>query len=253
MLVSAQHQFLPKTNSIRASMVMDNFGIDFEQGSHVIADEIDLSIEQGQIVAFTGESGSGKSTLMLTVRKQLTEQGQSTLSLDEIDLGEKILVDSIELPFEETLQVLSACGLGEAHLLLRTPQELSDGQRYRFQLAKAFSAKIDWIIADEYTATLDRTLAKVVSLNLNKLNARTKSGILVATTHEDIIDDLAPHLQVRCFMNGSIELIESVDGDRKKKDSRWQTNSGSHLPPKPTGRISLTGITAATKSASFDS
>ncbi|MBT5020253.1 MAG: ATP-binding cassette domain-containing protein [Planctomicrobium sp.] len=250
MQISAQHQFLPKTNSVRASMVMDNFGIDFEQGSHVIADEIDLPIEQGQIVAFTGESGSGKSTLMRTVRSELTEQGQTTISLDEVSLGEKILVDSIELPFEETLQILSACGLGEAHLLLRTPQELSDGQRYRFQLAKAFSTKVDWIIADEYTATLDRTLAKVVSLNLQKLNVRTNSGILVATTHEDIIDDLAPHLQVRCFMNGSIELIQAVDADRKKKDSRWQTNSGSHRPPKPTGRTSLGGIIAATKSAS---
>ena len=51
---------------------------------------------------------------------------------------------------------------------------------------------------DEFTATLDRTLAKVVAFNVRKQLARTGVGLLAATTHTDIIDDLRPDLLVRC-------------------------------------------------------
>ena len=250
MKISVRHRFLPKTNSLRASMVMDAFGIDFEQGEHLIADNLELPIEAGQIVAFTGDSGGGKSSLLREVSHQLRTNGASLVSLDEIELPDKILVDVIDLEFSESVRLLSACGLGEAHLLLRTPHELSDGQRYRFRLAKALSQTPDWIIADEYTATLDRTLAKVVSLNLHKLNSRCQTGFLIATTHEDIIPDLNSHLHIRCRLNGQVEVNQQSAAGCKKKDPPSQTTFGSPPRPKPTGRASLGGITAATTSDS---
>ena len=67
--------------------------------------------------------------------------------------------------------LLSGCGLSEARLLLRTPAELSEGQRYRFRLAFALASAAKWIAADEFTATLDRTLARVVAFNLRKFSA----------------------------------------------------------------------------------
>jgi hypothetical protein len=53
-------------------------------------------------------------------------------------------------------------------------------------------------LADEFAANLDRTLARVLSFNLRRLVTRTGVGMLVATTHEDLIDDLRPDLLVRC-------------------------------------------------------
>jgi len=53
------------------------------------------------------------------------------LEIDQIDLGSKPLIDALELPVQQGMQILSACGLSEAQLMLRTPAELSDGQRYR--------------------------------------------------------------------------------------------------------------------------
>ena len=41
---------------------------------------------------------------------------------------------------EDRLATLAACGLSEARLLLRTPGEFSEGQRYRFRLAYALAA-----------------------------------------------------------------------------------------------------------------
>lgn len=250
MKISASHQFLPKTNSTQSAMVMDSFGIDFEQGEHVIAKDLELPVEDGEIVLFTGESGSGKSSLMRALRSSLESSGERVISLNEINLGNRLLVDSLDLPFQESLQLLSACGLGEAHLLLRTPQELSDGQRYRFQLAKGLATKADWIVADEYTATLDRTLAKVISFNIRKMSDRSSTGFLLATTHDDITSDLSPDVHVRCQLNGQVEVTRAGAESGKKKDSPSPINSGYPPPPKPTGRISLGGITAATHSAS---
>ena len=42
-----------------------------------------------------------------------------------------------------------------------------------------------WIACDEFTATLDRTLAKVVAFNLRKQASRTGVGLLAATTRLD--------------------------------------------------------------------
>jgi ABC-type ATPase with predicted acetyltransferase domain len=62
------------------------------------------------------------------------------------------------------------------------------------------------VVLDEFTATLDRTLAKVVAFNLRKLASRTGTGILAATTHDDIAADLNPDLHVKCRGDGDIEV-----------------------------------------------
>lgn len=245
MKLSVSYDFLPKQPSSHAAVVMDHFGVGFEAGRHVIADEVELPIEAGDVVCFTGSSGSGKSSLLRAAAAQL----DGILDIDRLELGNCILVDALNLPAQESLQLLATCGLGEAQLLLRTPQELSDGQRYRFRLAMALAHKPQWIVADEFTATLDRNLAKVIAFNIRRLANRTQTGFLLATTHEDILDDLQPSLHVCCRLDGCI------DWDRqgvKKKRSVSRTGFGSVPAPSPIGRTSLAGITAATTLVSRD-
>lgn len=238
MRLNVAHEFLPKRNSTNASLIMDHFGIGFETGWHVIADDLDLPIERGDIVCFTGESGSGKSSLLHAVASQL----ENVLHIDELKLGERLVVDALEMPAKEALPLLSSCGLSEARLLLRTPQELSDGQRYRFRLALGLSRQPEWLVADEFTATLDRTLAKVVAFNMRRLADRTGTGFLVATTHEDIVEDLDPSLHVRCRLDGRIEWTRR---DIEKKESASSTSCGSARVPSAIGRTSLGGIIGA--------
>ena len=255
MNLSVTYDFLPRTNSTRASRVMDHFGINFEQGQHVVAENLEVPIEPGCLTLFTGESGSGKSSLMKAAAERLREQGESVLNVDDLDLGDRLLVDRLPLKFEESLQWLSACGLGEAHLMLRTPRELSDGQRYRFRLAVALAEQPDWILADEFTATLDRRLARVIAANLRKICSRVKTGFLLATTHEDVVADLNPDVHITCRLDGGIQvdsgesMVLNADADdRKKKVAASSPTSGSPAVPRPTGRTSLGGIIAATAS-----
>src|SRR2546429_342039 len=76
------------------------------------------------------------------------------------------LVDCFDsAPLDQTLALLSHVGLAEAWSYLRTPDELSEGQRWRLRLALAMrrAENIDnqktrrlILIADEFAALLDR-------------------------------------------------------------------------------------------------
>ncbi len=239
--LSVGYDFLPKRTTTRASVVMDYFGVGFEQGRHVIAEDLELPLQPGDIVFFTGASGSGKSSLLRAAAERL----DGVCDMSAIDLGSEILADAMPGELREMLGLLAACGLGEAHLMLRTPDELSDGQRYRFRLARALADSPSWVMADEFTATLDRTLAKVIAYNVRRLANQRGTGFLLAATHEDIIDDLNPDVLVRCHLDGRIEVERR---DVKKKRSASPTVYGSAKVPDPTGRTSLGGITAATTS-----
>jgi hypothetical protein len=126
-----------------------------------------------------------------------------------LNLPDVPLIDAVPGPVEDRLGLLAACGLSEARLLLRTPAELSDGQRYRFRLAFALAhaSGSKTLIADEFAAYLDRTLARVLAFNLRKLVTRTGVGVLLATTHDDLTADLRPDLHVRCLGDGAVRPV----------------------------------------------
>ncbi|MEZ6049566.1 MAG: hypothetical protein R3C11_29100 [Planctomycetaceae bacterium] len=216
---------------------MDHFGIDFQQGNVEIIPEINLPIAEQQVICFTGPSGSGKSSLLREVSRQL----DGVLNIEQLTWEEKPLIDLLTSR-QDGLALLVACGLGEGRLALRSPSELSDGQRFRFKLALGFSKKPKWLVCDEFTATLDRLLAELVSLNMQRLSERYQVGLLLATTHEDIISSLKPDLHVRCLGGNRVEWKL---GEGKKKETTSTSGSGSAQEPKPTGRTSLGGIIEA--------
>ncbi|MFV0570989.1 MAG: ABC transporter ATP-binding protein [Xanthomarina gelatinilytica] len=180
---------------------------------------IDLSVENGEMVAIMGSSGSGKSTL-LNIIGMLDEADEGEYILDGVPIKNltekkaaiyrnkflgfifqsfnlinyKNALDNVALPLyyqgikrqerqEKALFHLEKVGLKAwAHHL---PNELSGGQKQRVAIARALAANPKLLLADEPTGALDTKTSYEIMDFIQHLNDEGKT-ILIVTHEEDI-------------------------------------------------------------------
>ena len=197
----------------RVLEIAEAFGLGLDDKEFVIFDNLPLEVRQGDVVYITGQSGSGKSLALRELKIQMQTEGLAVADLDEVPLDAgKPLIDQIGKNTAEALSLLSIAGLNDAYLFVRKPQELSDGQRYRFRLAKLIESGAKVWVADEFLAVLDRTTAKVIAYNLQKTARKLGATLMVATTHTDMVDDLAPNLYIEKRYREKIEIVRVPEG-----------------------------------------
>jgi len=83
---------------------------------------------------------------------------------------------------------------------------LSEGQKYRFRLAKALASGKQIIFADEFCSNLDRITATVIAYQIRKFATRHKVAFVLASGHEDILADLRPDVVIVKHLNGKTEV-----------------------------------------------
>lgn len=202
----------------RVLEIAEAFGLGLDDKEFVVFDQQEVPVEQGDVVYITGQSGSGKSLALRELKKQMTERGLAVADIDEVPLDNaKPLIDQIGKTTTDALTLLSIAGLNDAYLFVRKPNELSDGQRYRFRLAKIIESGAKVWVADEFLAVLDRTTAKVIAFNLQKIARKVGATLMVATTHTDMVDDLAPNLYIEKRYREKIEIVRSPEGFKEKE------------------------------------
>lgn len=185
--------------SQRVLDVAEMFGLGLDDKTFVVLSDLELDIRDGDIVYITGQSGSGKSTILKELRAEMDKRGISVCSIDEVEMLDKPIVDQVypdNSGLSKTLELFSLVGLSDANLFLRKPNELSDGQRYRFRLAKMIESGAKVWMADEFLALLDRVTAKVIAYNIQKIARKVGVTLIVATTHRDMVEDLHPDLYI---------------------------------------------------------
>ena len=163
-----------------------------------VFENVDLKIGVHDGVYITGDSGSGKSVLLRALEKDIRKDLKLTsFNVNNVKVdSSKPLIETVGKTVEEGLALLARVGLGDAFLFLRTFRELSDGQKYRYKIAKMIESKAQFWVLDEFAATLDRDTAKVVAWNLQKIARSEGKCVLAATTHKDLLLDLNPDVHV---------------------------------------------------------
>lgn len=193
----------------RVLEIAEGFGLGLTDKEFVIYDNLEITVEQGDVVYITGQSGSGKSLLLRDLATQMRAAGLTVADLNEIELPDEPVIEIVGRSTVDAADLLAKAGISDAWIYIRKPSELSDGQRYRLKLALVMESGADVWIADEFGAVLDRPTAKAVAFNLQKVARRQGKTLMVATTHTDLQEELGPSLTITKRFRERVEIQEN--------------------------------------------
>jgi len=188
-----------------------------------IFEDIEMSVQSGQLTSIQGRNGSGKSTLLrafagLTplLDGSISIDGQSISTMSAIERSTHIgavwtdrtriqgitvreLVNmgayngawiitglSKEQHVEHTLAILQLTALAE-----KSTAEISDGQLQQAMIARALAQCAHFLVLDEPTTFLDYVAKKELMQSLQLLARKTKIGIIFSSHDLDIIQAFA--------------------------------------------------------------
>lgn len=203
---------------IEASAVWKEFP---QPGESVVAlRDVNLTVERGDFLLITGESGSGKSTLLSILgtldrptRGEVRFMGEPLESLPpkRIDairsrhigfvfqdfrlVRHLSALDNVRLPqllcdeghvSERARALVEKFKIG--HRARHNPDMLSRGEMQRIALARALINRPEVVFADEPTANLDRTNARIIWQHLRQLHQDEDLTVVVATHNLDLAE-----------------------------------------------------------------
>lgn len=184
-------------------------------GTHEVLQDIDFSVDKGEVVCIIGSSGSGKSTLLRCVNLLEKPSGGQIIYNGENILDDKHDIYAYRRKLGMVFQqfnlfnnhnVLSNCVVGQVKLLKRSreeaekvalkylkvvgmeqfvnakPRQLSGGQKQRVAIARALAMEPDVMLFDEPTSALDPEMVGEV---LKVMKELVNTGLtMLIVTHE---------------------------------------------------------------------
>jgi ABC-type polar amino acid transport system ATPase subunit len=232
-------------------------GLSKKYGDHVVLDQVDLTINKGDVVAIIGPSGTGKSTLLRSINLlEKPEAGTVIINGREISLTTKSSKEKLELrqytemvfqqfnlfknrtalenvmeglmivkklkkseAREIALKHLQKVGMGDR--LSHYPRHLSGGQQQRVAIARALAMDPRLLLMDEPTSALDPELVSEVLTTIR--NAAKEGNTILLVTHEmNFVKNVAN--RILFLENGKIvadgtpkEIFENPNNERLKE------------------------------------
>lgn len=181
------HNHCADFDSYRAARVKSLFnaesGANFDLSADIPIDDAGWKV--GLIV---GPSGSGKTSMGRQV------WGQDAFYEAAGWPSDRPIIDAIapDGDFNAVTAALAAVGLGSVPTWLRPYAVLSNGEKFRADLARIISDAPARVVVDEFTSVVDRQIAKFGALAFQKAWRRTAGQCILLSCHYDIIEWVEP-------------------------------------------------------------
>lgn len=209
------------SESIRARQVCSMYDVPpAEKAERRWVGKVPLDERPWNVGLIVGPSGAGKSTIM---RQLFGEQ-------PELQWGAPSVVDDFggDLSIEQITRACGAVGFNTIPAWLRPYRVLSNGERFRVDLARRLCELPDPIVVDEFTSVVDRQVAQIGAHAVAKWARRSGRQFVGVTCHYDVIDWLQPDwvlepdtmtfgwraVQTRPRLQFAIGRVERAEWDR---------------------------------------
>ena len=198
-------------------------------GSFKALDDINLTIQDGEIFGIVGQSGAGKSTLVRCINMlepptsgEVLINGKDMMKLSKSQLREerkkigmifqhfnllanRTVAGNVAFPLElsgvpKTEQkkriddILDVVGLTEYKD--KYPAQLSGGQKQRVGIARAIVSNPNVLLSDEATSALDPETVKSILSLLRDINKKLGITIILITHQMEVIKEIAERVAV---------------------------------------------------------
>jgi ATP-binding cassette, subfamily B, bacterial MsbA len=218
-----------------------SFRYQSEGRDRLILQDVSFSVKRGEVIAILGPNGSGKSTLLNLLPRiyeptagRITADGMDLSSLKLQSLRSRIATVSQDMfLFDDTIfaniqygkpgssreEVEAASRMANAHAFISSLPEgyetragergvmLSEGQKQRIAIARAFLKNAPILLLDEPTSALDIESKSAVTAALASL---MKNRIVFLVTHQTSV--ITPGTRVFNLMDGRLVPTAQVPG-----------------------------------------
>lgn len=175
---------VPKT--FRAESVRGKF--DFQQpvSEEHFRGELPIDGWNWNVGCIYGHSGSGKTSIAHAVFPPdafIKRDYSHDCVLDDF---------SQELSVDEITRALTSSGFASPPCWLRPYRVLSQGEQMRVDVARCILSPQPMTVYDEFTSTVDRPIAQIASLSIQKTIRKCNKQFVAVTCHSDVLDWLQP-------------------------------------------------------------
>lgn len=180
------HNSCAEFTSYRAARVKSLFNAE-SGASFTLTADLPLEDLDWKLGVIVGPSGSGKTSL----GRQLF--GEAALWQPEWP-ADRPIVDAIAPggDFDSVTGALAAVGLGTVPTWLRPYPVLSNGEKFRADLARVICEAPAQVVIDEFTSVVDRQIARFGALAFQKAWRRTGGQCALLSCHYDILEWVEP-------------------------------------------------------------
>jgi ABC-type lipoprotein export system ATPase subunit/GNAT superfamily N-acetyltransferase len=148
--------------------------------------DFDIDAAPWSVGLIVGPSGCGKSLL--------TEKLFGSFDEENTWSDKKAVIDDFDSKHsvQEISAICQAIGFNTIPAWLRPYRVLSNGEKFRVDMARRMIDGKQRIIVDEFTSVVDRQVAKIASNSIQKYIRKNGKQFVAASCHYDIIDWLQP-------------------------------------------------------------